>query len=163
MQWKRLSDFRFALYQDGEQKGQMTIDYASAQQTADCSWEEQRFIIRRTGFWKSGVEIEDTTSKEILLKAGPKKWYSNRLEVVAFGQHLELKVWNNPLAEWALERDGKPVLAYGLSTDGVVGVRITVGEANVPPHYHFLLWYLFYPVAQENSGDNPAFLLLLSQ
>jgi hypothetical protein len=163
MQWKKLSDSGFALYQEGKQMGQMMIDYASAQQTADCSWEDQRFLIRRTGFWKSGVEMEDAGSKKIVVSVHPKKWYSNRLEVAAFGQHLELKVWNNPLAEWVLEREGKPVLAYGLSTDGIVGVRITAAETNVHPYYHFLLWYLFFPVAQENCGDNASFFLLLSQ
>jgi hypothetical protein len=163
MQWKKLSHFRFALYQDEQQVGQMTIDYASAQQSGDCRWQDQHFLICRTGFWKSGVEIEEAKSNEIVLKAGPKKWYSNRLEVAAFGQQLELKVWNNPLAEWALEQNGKPVLAYGLSTDGAVGVRITVSDKNVHPYYHFLLWYLFFPVALENGGDDPSFSLLLNQ
>lgn len=143
--------------------GRMTIDYSSTEQTADCSLEDQQFLIRRTGFWKSGVEIEDTGSRKIIVSVHPKKWYSNRLEVVAFGQRLELKVWNNPLAEWVLEREGKPVLAYGLSTDGTVGVRITVSETNVHPYYHFLLWYLFFPVAHENGGDNVTFFLSLSQ
>lgn len=163
MQWKKIADFRFALYHDEKQIGQMTIDYSSAQQAADCTFEDQHFIIRRTGFWKSGVEIEDANGKQLLLKAQPKKWYSNRLEVTVSGQQMEMKVWNNPLAEWSLEQNGKPVLAYGLSTGGVTGVRITMSESNVPALYHFLLWYLFYPVAQENGGDNLPFFLLLGQ
>lgn len=164
MHWKKLSDFSFALYQDQKQVGQMTIDYASTQQIADCEWKDKRFTIRRTGFWKSGVEMEDASSKSILLKAGPKKWYSNRLEVAAFGEQLELKVWNNPLAEWSLEREGKTVLAYALSTDGgSTRVRMRVSETEVHPFFHFFLWYLFYPVARENGGDQLPFYFLLSQ
>lgn len=164
MQWKKRDTFSFSLLNAGKQVGEMNIDYTSTSQPAACSLGNEKFIIRRTGFWKSGVEIEDAHSKKMLLNAGPKKWYSNRLEVKAFDQQLELKVWNNPLAEWSLEQERKPILAYGLSTEGAApGVRIRAGESDVPLLYHFFLWYLFFPVAQENGGDDLPFYFLLSQ
>lgn len=164
MRWEQQSQTNFTLYDGGQLIGEMKMDYATLQQQAQCTMNGQQFIIRRTGFWKTGVEMVETGSDKMLLQAAPKKWYSNRLDVSAEGENVELKIWNNPLAEWALEKDGQTVLAYGLSTDeGRAGVRIRAAMDHVSLHYHFLLWYLFFPVALENGGSDLPFYFLLSQ
>jgi hypothetical protein len=70
-------------------------------------------------------------------------------------------VRNNPLAEWVLQQDGNDVLAYGLKTaDGKVVTQITEANTGAAIILHAMLWYLFVPIATENSGDNLLFLLM---
>lgn len=164
VRWLKQADFHFELRQDGNPIGRMNIQYATKNQVADCVLGNQAFQIRRTGFWSSGIEIIDTASQETVLTAQPKKWYSNSLDVQFRGEQFALKVWNNPLAEWLLEKAGRRVLAYGLTADGEKpGVRITAADKQVDPLLHFLLWYLFYPVAQEAGGDGLPFYFYLAQ
>ncbi|MBI3235089.1 MAG: hypothetical protein HYZ42_13820 [Bacteroidetes bacterium] len=77
------------------------------------------------------------------------------------GEKYKLLCRNNPLAEWAILKDNQLVLAYGITTENKkVVVKIT--GLDKPSNYILdcLLWYLFLPIAMENSDDNLIFLLM---
>ncbi len=122
---------------------------------------KETFKINRSGFWKSNIEITDT-SNVLAASVKPAKWYSGHYIMQYNGQEYKLIVRNNPLAEWAIQQNDKDICAYGLDTkNGAVTVRITEAE-NVPVLFHFILWYLFWPIAVENTGDHLLFSLLLT-
>lgn len=163
MKWIKLSEGSFALQNNNNEVGTMTIRNTN-DQAAECFFEQEQYLIRRTGFWKTGIEAVNKTTGATVLTAALAKWYSNKLTVDYNGEPYELKIHNNPLAEWVLERSGRPVLAYGLDVENSrPQVRITAAEAGVDILFHFLLWYLFCPIAQQDSGDEFAFRLLLLQ
>jgi hypothetical protein len=116
----------------------------------------------RTGFWKTGIEIKDVNGT-VILKAYPEKWYANTSIVEFENDPYKLIIRNNPLAEFAISKNGTDMLAYGLSTDNN-GLSVRISTAGGPDFiFDFLLWYLFVPIANENFGDSYLFQMLLSQ
>jgi hypothetical protein len=100
-------------------------------------------------------------SNNTIITMVPEKWYSSSFLVQWGAANYQLKTRNNPLAEWVLQQDGNDVLAYGLKTaDGKVVTQITEANTGAAIILHAMLWYLFVPIATENSGDNLLFLLM---
>ena len=123
---------------------------------------EEKFNLRKAGFWKSGMEITDANGL-VISEMYLDKWYASKWMLDHRGKSYQLVVRNNPLAEWAIMDGKEVVLAYGLDTqDGKAVSRITSGSQKQDPLLDVLLWYLFAPFAPENSGDDLSFLMLIS-
>lgn len=159
-QWTNAGEGKYVFTLDGNQIGQMQIEPASADSRASCQIGDDHFTIKRTGFWKSTVEVLKNDGN-LVAKTYHEKWYANSSVLEYENQKYNLTLHNNPLAEWAIVDEGKTLLAYGLNAaNGKTSVRIS-GEAD-QSHLllDFLLWYLFVPIASENMGDNFVFHLL---
>jgi hypothetical protein len=160
-EWVKNTDSQYSLSVEEKKMGDMDFHLNSLSSKAVCTFGEQELKIKRTGFWKSNIEITDSQDA-ILLKTYPEKWYANTSVIEYDNKKYKLVVRNNPLAEYAITENGEELLAYGLSTaDKKIAVSITT-TGNAPLIFDFLLWYLFLPVANENMGDDYSFLLLTS-
>ncbi len=158
-QWIKTADFNYRFLVDDNETGKMEIQLNTIANKAICTIEGKELMIRRTGFWKSNIEITDQNGM-VILKTYPEKWYANSLVIEFENQKLQLSIRNNPLAEFVISEQQKEMLAYGLATEnGKAGVRISSSDKS-PLILDFLLWYLFIPIATENLSDNDAFLLL---
>jgi hypothetical protein len=160
--WKKTKEGNYSFSVDNKQIGTMEISYASLERKAICNIENNVFIIKRTGFWKSTVEINNQTGQTIA-KLYPKKWYANSWTLDFKEKELEVIVRNNPLAEYAIIDNSKELAAYGLTTEnGNLTVRVTTLDESSGFLFDFLLWYLFVPIATENMGDSFTFMMLLN-
>ena len=159
--WKKLNESTYAFYKHDEKMGEMTIEMTVLERKAIFQIEEQQYILKHTGFWKSNLEIEDA-SGTIVLKTYNEKWYANAAVIEFDHKKLKLIVRNNPMAEYAIFDGDKEILAYGLDTnEGKATTRIQTSIHNKSYLLDFLLWYLFVPIAHENMGDNITFTMLL--
>jgi hypothetical protein len=160
-EWVKNTDSQYSLSVEEKKMGDMNFHLNSLSSKAVCTLGEQVLKIKRTGFWKSSIEITDSQNA-VLLKTYPEKWYANTSIIEYDNKKYKLIVRNNPLAEYAITENGEEWLAYGLATtDKKISVKISAHE-HAPLIFDFLLWYLFLPVANENMGDNYSFLLLTS-
>lgn len=156
--WVRNSDFHYTLWIDDNKIGEMKIHFKTSGSKAICTIGDKVLEIKRTGFWKSNLEITDN-NEEILLQANPEKWYAN-ISLIKFDHKIyKLIIRNNPLAEYAVTRNERDLLVYGLATENrELKVRIST-STNLDVIFDFLLWYLFLPIANENFGDAYSFLI----
>lgn len=160
-QWTKTNGFNYTFWVDGAETGKMEINFNSVEQNANCSVNGQMLEIKRTGFWKSSIEITDSNGT-VMLKAYPEKWYANTSVVEYGGRKLKLLIRNNPLAQLAITENDKDILVYALTTQNKEHQVAISPTANVDYILDFLLWYLFVPIAAENFGDDYSFLLMVS-
>jgi hypothetical protein len=160
--WDKLEERRYSFSVDNKNVGEMEITLNSNDSKANCRIGNEEFIIKRTGFWKSSIEIMNM-KEETVAKTYFEKWYANS-SVLEYGdKKYKLIVHNNPLAEYSIIEGNKNLIAYGLSTDnGKVNVKITMENSTTDFLLDFLLWYLFVPIATENMGDSFTFQLLMN-
>ena len=157
-QWVKHADFNYSLWVQDKEIGRMDIHFNTVASEAICTIDGKILQIKRTGFWKSGLEIADSNNN-IVLKAYPENWYANTSIIEVENKTYKLIIRNNPLAEFAITENGKNVIAYGLDIEnGRVKLRITKSGNDIPI-FDFLLWYLFLPIANENSGDSYSFIV----
>jgi hypothetical protein len=160
--WNKTNEGNYSFSVANKEIGNMEISYASLDRKAICHIEDNDFIIKRTGFWKSTIEISNLAGQTIA-KIYPEKWYANTWTFDYNEKKYKVIVRNNPLAEYAILDNSNELAAYGLTTDnGKINVRITTPSNNSDFLFDFLLWYLFVPIATENMGDNFIFLMLLN-
>lgn len=156
--WVKQDDFTYHFIQNGQKAGEMKINITSLHTTANCFVNDSSFEIKRKGFWKTVVEITNEQG-DVTLTAAPEKWYVSSYLAAYGNRKLKLTVRNNPLAEFVLIENEKEILAYGLNTENKkLVVKISEAE-NCDTLLHYLLWYLFVPVANENFGNDYSFLL----
>lgn len=157
-QWAKNSDFNYSLWVHEKEIGKMEIQFSTSASKAVCLIDGNVLEIKRTGFWKSNLEITDS-NENVILKTYPEKWYANTSIIEFENKKYKLIIRNNPLAEYAVTENDKDVLAYGLDTENrELKVRIsTSGNDNLI--FDFLLWYLFLPIANENFGDTFSFII----
>ena len=160
-QWTKTSEFNYTFLVDEKETGKMEIHYNTIASKAVCSIGEKKFEITRTGFWKSNLQITNS-SENVILKTYPEKWYANSWVIEFESKKYKLIIRNNPLAEYAIAENEKDILAYGLDTEKKeLRVRIST-SGNTDFILDFLLWYLFVPIANENFGDTYLFFILQS-
>ncbi|MEJ7827967.1 MAG: hypothetical protein WKF91_07225 [Segetibacter sp.] len=158
--WDKIGESKYSFSVDNNIVGEMEIMINSIDSKATFQIKDEKFIIKRAGFWKSSIEIINS-KQETVAKTYFEKWYANS-SVLEYGdKKYKLIVHNNPLAEYSIINGNKNLLAYGLNTDnGKVNVKITSENSSTDFLLDFLLWYLFIPIASENMGDNFTFLML---
>ncbi len=160
--WVKIGDAVFTLWDNNQQIGTMEIALATSGRKATANFGGKQVTIKKTGFWKSNLEILDSNG-QILAKIYAEKWYGSSFILEYGTKQYKLLLRNNPLAEWVLQNNNEDLLAYGLSTQkGKASIKITT--ASVKPDYlfDFILWYLFFPIAVEQSADDLTFLALIA-
>lgn len=160
-QWNKTGEGRYNFLVNGHVVGALSIAHKTMDRRAVATLGDNTYTIRHNGFWKNGLEIIDQNGKQ-LATAQPSNWFSSTMALEYRGKKYNLKVRNNPLAEWVVTDNGLDVLAYGLDTSQEKpGVRITSAGEQTDYLLDFLLWYCFVPIAMENTTDD-MFLLLVA-
>ena len=156
--WRKINEGIYTFFVGNEKKGSLCLNIAGGKATATVG--SKQFTIRRTGFWQSSLEISDQNERRVA-RAYPEKWYGNSMVFEYEGRTYQLSIKNNPLAEWSILEGNQAVLSYGLAVNQgktVVNIRSRSGNLDYLPD--FLLWYLFEPIATENTTDPDFFLML---
>lgn len=160
--WQKESPLVYRFLVDGEPVALMKLNPSLADQPASLHIGDEIYTIRRTGFWKNSVELSDAR-QQLVARVYPDKWYAHNSSMDYRGHSWKLVTRNNPLAEFVIRSGEQDLLAYGLEPlDGEVNIRITRANDAIDPLLDGLLWYLFLPVAAENSGDHLTFTMLMS-
>ncbi|MDH4473352.1 MAG: hypothetical protein QE487_12160 [Fluviicola sp.] len=160
-QWKKTQEGVYEFLVNDQQIGVMNIAQAKMERKAVVQMQAQSFTIKRAGFWKSSISITDQQDLSVA-EIYPTKWYSKSYTMDYNGKKHRISARNNPLAEWVIKEDDVELMAYGLETvDGKIAVKITSSETT-DHFFDALLWYLFLPIAAENSGDDVTFLMLIA-
>jgi hypothetical protein len=158
--WIKTGESNYAFIVNDKERGQMIFHPQTIASKADIVLDGNNYLLQRKGFWKTQLELLDGNGFS-LMRTYHEKWYAHSSVLEYESKKYKLLVRNNPLAEWAILDNNKEWLAYGLTADkGTTGVKITSAAENNDWLLDFLLWYLFVPVAQENSGDNAAFFMM---
>jgi hypothetical protein len=159
--WKKTGEGKYELSIERALVGSIEIKLNSLDSKAEIVANDEKFVIKRIGFWESKIEI---LNKDILVgKVYAKNWYVNSFILEYCHTHYKLSIRNNPLAEWVIQENGKDKLSYGLDAkNGNSAIKISSDGSNTPLIFDFLLWYLFVPIATENMGDEFTFMLLIA-
>ncbi|WP_284652346.1 hypothetical protein [Flavobacterium terrisoli] len=159
--WKKTTEKKY-LFLVGEKKiGELELQSSRWNRSAIINLEGQLYTIAYTGFWKSKLLLFDYKG-DVVLKAYPEKWFSNHTTIEYKNIKLNLKIRNNPLVEFVITNDTSELLSYSLENNGgTLVTKIISLPENEDYFLDFLLWYLFQPIAQENTGDNLIFQSLL--
>ena len=159
MNWEKISGSEFKLKQGGTVLASMKRNGGKA----ICSIGNRTFQIRTKGFWRSQIELVDTSGQPVTT-VKPVNWYGTSQYFRLYGQDYQLIVRNNPLAEYAVQQNGRDVVAYGLKTQGGRAVTVITDHRTKPLiELDLLLWYAFSAIAQGETGDaGTTDLLILS-
>ncbi len=139
----------------------MEIESNSLEGRAVFQMGSDSITIKRTGFWKNSIEIEN--QNQIIAKVYSEKWYANTSILEYKNKKYKLILRNNPLAEYVILENSQELLSYRLYVERDK-ICVNIAASNTNNHYllDFLLWYLFVPIVAETMGDNFTFSLLLS-
>ncbi len=152
MNWTKIAASEFHLKQNETVLAAMKIRGGKA----DCQIGGRNFKIRTKGFWDNQIELADAQG-QILTTIKPVSWFGSRCQFRLYGDDYQLIVRNNPLAEYAVQQNGRDVVAYGLKTkDSRAVAAISAHREKVLLELDLLLWYLFYAVAMGETGDAAA-------
>ena len=155
--WKKVKPNKYLFWVGEKKVGELELQYAKWKHYAIANIENQLYTIERHGFWKNKITITNDKG-ELRLKAYSPNWFGNQMAVEFQNKKLTLKIRNNPLAEWVISDQNTAYIAYGLKAqNGSVYTQIATVENNSDYLLDFLLWYLFHPIAQENTADNIIF------
>jgi hypothetical protein len=158
--WQKKDEGKYAFLMDDEERASLDIVFGSNDCKAVAKIDNAEYIIKKTGFWKNSIEIENSGG-QLIGRAYYDKWYANSFKLDYRTDSYKVIIRNNPLAEWAILSNDRVLLAYGLSPeDGKIIVRIT-GNSNTDNLLDCFLWYLFVPIASENMGDDFVFTMLM--
>ena len=151
--WNKISNGKYSLIQNEIVLGE--IDRLKSKETFNLILNNETFKISSSGVVFRKLEISDLNGKTVL-KMEPEKWYLNVSLIQFRGKTYKLIARNNPLFEYVIIEEKEELLAYGLDflkENNKPAVRIIEKDNNQPALFHALLWYLFEPIAHENSGD----------
>lgn len=160
--WKTIKQGLYSFEVNSKSIGTLEVIYTHFDRKALFTIENKVYTLKYTSFWKSNFLITDE-NENVILTSRIEKWYANTTILEYKGKQLQLKIRNNPLAEYVIFDGDYEILAYGLSTENrKATVRIHSNITENDYFLDFLLWYIFLPIAQENIGDNFTFHSLLS-
>ena len=161
--WQKVGENKYSFTIDDNEIGVMEIANDSWDMKALVKIGSYEIIIRRTGFWKTSIEIINGNNT-IIAEVHPEKWYSNSFTLNYKEKKYTLITRNNPLAEWAIIENNNDLLSYELNSDianGLVNIKISTSENNQDYIFDLLLWYLFVPMSTKNA-DNSLILLMMA-
>ena len=161
MNWEKIAESEYVLRDGGRQLATMR----TKGNAAECRMGDRLLKIRTAGFWGNRMELTDA-SGQILAMLKPINWYGTGMQFRLDNRDYQLLVRNNPLAEYAVQQNGRDLVAYGLkSREGRTVAVISDHRSRALIELDLLLWFLFAPVAQGETGDagtSDLGLLLLS-
>ncbi len=160
MYWQQISSsplLGYELIENDTPVLTLHINYKSSIFRAECKSARRLFFIDRDGFWKNKVVLKNEYGIPIG-KLSNGKVFDNSGIVDIEGQHYRFKYVNNPLAELVFYKDNQsePLVSCGLLADqGNISVQLKqgtqIGDTDIKYFLFALSWYLFLPVAQENT------------
>lgn len=162
--WTKVEGTKYSFSIDNKEIGTLEFILNSTDSKAIAKISQDEFVIRRTGFWKNGIEIVSKSGAAIA-KAYYEKWYANSMILDYKEASFKLVIRNNPLVEWAIIDKNEDFLSYGLNVgndNGMVNLKITSSETNQDYILDFILWYQLAPFATETMGDDFTLLVLLT-
>lgn len=160
MKWlKDNSETNYVLKHNDEVILKMHFDYDKKGLKAKCQSISNTFVIETESFWKSNILIKE--NEIIIAKTTTDKWYSSLSTLEINGQKIKFKFRNNPLAEIVFfsETEENLLLSCGLESDkkGMTETVINLGntfiENSINPYLLAICWYIFKPIAEENTVD----------
>lgn len=159
--WQKVSESKYIFWVGEKKIGELELLYSKWNRNALMNIEGQLYTFEQTGFWKNSWRILDYKGNVVLI-AYNEKWFSRKTTLVYKNDTLQFIIRNNSLVEFAIVKGDLELLSYGLKTHhGKVFTQITTAEGNKDYLLDFILWFLFSPIAHENSGDNLVFHTLL--
>lgn len=162
--WTKTGKTTYSFSADSTLIGTIELSLNSMDSEAHIKMGKDDFKIKRTGFWKTQIEMTDK-SNAVIARIYAEKWFASAYILEFDNVIYKLVLRNNPLAEWAIIRDNTDLLAYGLhleNSEGPVHARITGSGRGLSFLLDFLLWYLFVPIGSEQLGDHISLSILLS-
>jgi hypothetical protein len=153
--WLRTQEHSFTFVNGNSIVGKMRLASNELHAVAILQIGVKEVIIRKRGFWKSSFDLIDQSGKTIGTISNS-NWFGSSMNFDLYGRHFAIVIRNNPMVEWAILESGKNVLAYGMAIDtnsGAVSVLIKQYDNEIDPLLHFVLWYFFHPIAQEQLGS----------
>ncbi len=159
--WKTIKLGLYSFMVDGKEIGTLEKIYKGAKEKAIFRIGDQTYALTYSGFWRSNYQITDQNG-QIIIKSSFEKWFSATTNLEYNGKVYQLKIRNNPLAEFVIFDGTKELVSYGLGTNfGKVIVKINTAPNQTDYLLDFLLWYSFLPIAQENIGEYFTFQCLM--
>lgn len=152
--WNKIDTQTYALVQD-----EITLAKLIKKNSKNAAIElnNKSYTLKiKSAIFFSSMEIIDEYN-ETVVTMNPKKWYSTTFTITFNKELYELKIRNNPLAEYVLVQNNLECLAYGITTNSStnkLAIKIEEPNQNQSPLLHAILWYLLEPIAKENFGDN---------
>jgi hypothetical protein len=158
--WEKLKNNEYVFRVNDLTKGILTLEWSGLQNIANAVINNEIYVIRRKGFWKNKIQIENNNGR-VVLEVDVEKWYSNDWIVDYEGRKYRLEIRNNPLSEYVIFEGEQELIAYGLHTqNNQISTKITT-QREVPILFDFLLFYLFHSISTE-SGADTTFLTMIA-
>ncbi len=169
MQWKSVGRHPKMIYElrDGEKVVlSLEINYSTSAFRAECKSAKRVFFIDKEGFWKNKIVLKNEYG-QIIGRLYYEKFYSDTGTVEIDKTKYKYKYLNNPMAELVFfnENINEPVLTCGLAPgdNGHTKVKLSKDKNFPDPDSLYQLfavsWYLFLPIAQENTMDFASFTM----
>jgi hypothetical protein len=158
--WKKSAEGQHILFHKEVKMGEMVIKNDLFRKSAVISHKSQTYQLKRSGFWKSNIEIIDGNG-QVILKSHNEKWYSKTARIEFEGKEFNLVIRNNPLVEYSIFDGNTEILSYALDVfKGKATTKIQTSRHHNSYLLDFYLWFLFMPVAKEKIVDDGTYLLL---
>jgi hypothetical protein len=157
IKWEIIQNGSFSFWVGQRQAGELHMQYNIKESRADIILEGKKYTLKKTGFWKNNFELVSEDG-EILARTYHDKEIP-KLTILEFGgQKFEIISHNNPMSELAILKDGKIELAYSLHPDnGSLEIAIKDKGEDVDYMLHYIVWYLYHPIAQYAIGNEYRF------
>lgn len=138
----------------------LTLDFHPFTNSARIEYADEKrvFLIRKEGFLRNKTVLRNEYGVRIG-QLGYEKSNSSEGTIELNDEKFNYTIHNNPMAELVIYQDNKdkPFVVCGLKADsGNTSVKFSK-ENQLSPSQHFLLmalcWYMFLPVAKENTVE----------
>ena len=146
----------YNLYKDNEKRLTLIYNPFSNSARVECNKEKRVFLVRKEGFRRNKTVIRS----EYGIKIGEFGQEKKQQYIEVNNEKFFYQTQNNPLAELILykENQEQPVISCGLQTqNGSAGLYFrkdkTLGEMPHPGLLMALCWFMFLPVARENTVE----------
>ncbi|HUR64813.1 MAG TPA: hypothetical protein VMZ03_00560 [Chitinophagaceae bacterium] len=149
----------YHLYKDDKKRLTLVLNPFSNSARIECDKEKRVFLLRKEGFRRNKTVIRS----EYGIKIAELGQENGQHFITVNDEKIFYTTHNNPLAELVLFKESKekPLISCGLSTNkGTTAVSFKndkgLGEMQHPGLLMALCWYMFLPVAKENTVDTVA-------
>lgn len=160
MQWKKIAAGvaqTYQLIEGNHTLATISINHGSSILRTMCQSIQRVFFIHQEGFWKNRTVLKNEYGQKIG-QLYHEKAHANTGVVEIEDKKFQYAFSNNPLAEIAVYNEGEssPIVACGLTAkEGQPMVKLTrdgnFADSDILYILFALSWYLFLPIAQENT------------
>jgi hypothetical protein len=159
-EWKKVKQGAYSFYVNDIVKGSMNTKLNSLNNNSDTEIDGNIFKIKRTGFWKSTVEVTDHKGQKVA-KMYNENWYSSNSILEYKNKKYKIIVKNRPLAHWILTENNTELLSYGLTINSSKKKTVSISTHFDTNDYFFdfIMWYLFSAVAEEDEFQSISFII----